>query len=91
MKKIFTLIALMTAVLSTNAQISSFPANEGFEAAFTTGLNVQFITNWTGSEVATTNRIFANTAFPRTGLQALAAIPTSAFTAEIKASLNLTG
>jgi hypothetical protein len=91
MKKIFTLIALMTAVLSTNAQISSFPANEGFEAAFTAGLNVQFIPNWTGSEVATTNRIFANTAFPRTGLQALAAIPTSAFTADIKASLNLTG
>jgi hypothetical protein len=91
MKKIFTLISLITVALATNAQISSFPANEGFEAAFTTGLNVQFITNWTGSEVAATNRIFANTAFPRTGLQALAAIPTSAFTADIKASLNLTG
>lgn len=91
MKKIFTLIALMVVVLSSNAQINSFPANEGFEAPFTTGLNVQFIPNWTGSEVQTTNRIFANTAFPNTGLQALAAIPTSAFTADIKASLDLTG
>ncbi|PWL30858.1 lamin tail domain-containing protein [uncultured Roseivirga sp.] len=71
-------------------QVSSFPYTQGFEAAFTTGNNVEFITNWTANEVATTNRIYQGTD-ARTGSSSINIIPISSFSGEILISLDLTG
>ncbi|MBO6762294.1 MAG: hypothetical protein JJ909_15160, partial [Roseivirga sp.] len=71
-------------------QVNSFPYTQGFEAAFTTGNNVEFITNWTANEVATTNRIYQGTD-ARTGSSSINIIPISSFSGEILISLDLTG
>lgn len=91
MKKIFTLLMLVLVINSAKAQINSFPSTEGFEGQFTTGLNVQFLPNWTGNEVSFGTRIFADSTHQRTGASALGAIPTSTFSPTILVSLNLTG
>ncbi|MBL7922726.1 MAG: lamin tail domain-containing protein [Bacteroidia bacterium] len=92
MKKLFTLCLLLAAVLQGQAQINSFPSTEGFEQTFTTGLNVQFIPNWTANEVsATTSRVFRDSVNFRSGQYALAAIPTTAFSPEIVISLDQSG
>lgn len=92
MKKIFTLLTLALLSFGAKAQISSFPATEGFEAAFDTGFNVIFVPNWVGSYVrprVALQRIFADSVNFRTGAQALAAIPTSTTPDTIIANLNL--
>ncbi len=89
MKKIFTLLTLALLTFGAKAQISTFPANEGFEAAFTTGLNVQFIPNWNGNIVSYISRIFADSLNARTGLQALGAIPTSTTSDTIIVNMDL--
>lgn len=92
MKKIFTLFTLALLSFGAKAQISSFPATQGFEAAFDTGFNVIFVPNWVGSYVrprVALQRIFADSVNFRTGAQALAAIPTSTTPDTIIANLNL--
>lgn len=71
-------------------QVNSYPYSEGFEAAFTQGTNIEFITNWTGNEVSTSSRIFQGSD-ARTGAASLNIIPTSTFSGEVLISLNLTG
>ena len=70
-------------ITNTLGQISGFPYNEGFENTFTTGINVEFIPDWTGNEVATSDRIFRDGSNQNSGTGALAVIPTSSFTGEI--------
>ncbi len=91
MKKLFTLIAAVTLGSLANAQIASFPNNEGFETSFVTGTNTEFIPNWTGNEVSFGTRIFADSLHPRTGLRALGMIPTTTFSGEVIVDLDLTG
>lgn len=85
------LLILICSVISFQliAQINSFPNNEGFEAVFTEGSDVEFISNWTGNTVASTNRIFQS-GDSRTGLNALAVQPISSFDGEILIAMNLT-
>lgn len=71
-------------------QVSIYPYNEGFEEAFTTGNNVQFIANWIGNEVSASSRIFKG-ANARTGSSSLNIIPISTFSGEVLISLNLNG
>ena len=84
-------IAFIFTVASSYAQISSLPASENFDAIFTTGSPVMFIPNWTGNEVATTNRIFQDSNNPAMSVSACAAIPTSSFNPEIKVDFDLSG
>ncbi len=86
----FTLILLTCIANIALSQVSSFPYSESFETAFTTGTDVSFISNWTGNEVATTNRIFQSSD-PRTGSSSINIIPTSTFSGEVLISLDLTG
>jgi hypothetical protein len=71
------------------AQISTLPATEGFEAAFKTGINSQFIPNWTANEIQVDTRIYRDSIHFRSGKAAISILPTSGFSADIKASLNL--
>ena len=91
MKKLFTLLTMILCLSQAHAQISSFPTTEGFESPFTTGLNVAFIPNWTGNEVAFGTRIFADSLNARTGIRGLGIIPTSSFSPTVDVALNLTG
>jgi hypothetical protein len=91
MKKLFTLLTLILCLSQARAQISTFPTTEGFESPFTTGLNVAFIPNWTGNEVAFGTRIFADSLNARTGSRGLGIIPTSSFSPTVDVALNLTG
>ncbi len=86
-------VAIILCITSqTNAQITTFPATEGFEATFDTGLNVVFVPNWVGNYVQPPSvRIFQDAVNFHGGAFALAAIPTATFTPQIIASLNLTG
>ena len=93
MKKIFTLLTLALLSLGGKAQINSFPATEGFEAPFDTGLNVIFIPNWLGNIVTSITphfRIFADSVNTHSGAQSLAAIPTSTTTDTIVVAMELT-
>lgn len=89
MRNTFLLILLLCTQYMW-AQINTFPYNQGFEAAFTTGTNVEFITNWTGNEVASSNRIFQGSD-ARTGIASLNIIPIGSFDGEVLIALNLTG
>lgn len=91
MKKLFTLLTMVLCLSQAHSQISSFPTTEGFESPFTTGLNVAFIPNWTGNEVAYGTRIFADSLNARTGSRGLGIIPTSSFSPTIDVALNLSG
>ncbi|MBT8196314.1 MAG: hypothetical protein KJO64_07790, partial [Bacteroidia bacterium] len=92
MKKLyFFSIALLLVTSGAMAQISTLPASENFDAAFTTGTSVMFIPNWTGNTVATSNRIFQDSNNPAMSVSACAAIPTSSFSPEIKVDLDLSG
>jgi hypothetical protein len=85
----FTLLVISNGVF---AQISSFPATQSFEATFVEGTDVAFIPNWTGNTVnptATATRIFQDFTDFNAGVAALSAVPTSAFTGDIRISLNL--
>ncbi len=62
---------------------------ESFETDFITGDNSEFIPNWTGNEVAGSNRIFKSEDV-RTGAGALGIIPTSSFDGEVLISLDMT-
>jgi lamin tail-like protein/Big-like domain-containing protein/flagellar hook capping protein FlgD len=86
----FTLVLLICIANIGLSQVSSFPYSESFEAAFTTGTDVTFISNWTGNEVASSNRIFQGTD-ARTGTSSINIIPTTTFNGEILIALNLTG
>ncbi|MEC7752865.1 MAG: lamin tail domain-containing protein [Bacteroidota bacterium] len=84
---------LLTFLLCTQyaiGQIGSFPYSQGFENAFTTGNNVEFITDWTGNEVSTSSRIFQGSD-ARSGSSSLHIIPTSTFSGEVLITLDLTG
>ncbi|MEP4498378.1 MAG: lamin tail domain-containing protein [Ekhidna sp.] len=89
MKGILCLICLGLG-FSVLAQINSFPENEGFEDSFVEGSDIEFVTNWIGNTVASTNRIFQTSDF-RTGANALAVQPITSFDGEILITLNLTG
>lgn len=90
MRNIFKAYLLVAFLISTKlyGQVSIFPYNEGFESIFTTGVNVEFIPNWTGNEVTTSNRIFRDGTNQNVGTGALAVIPISSFTGEIILKLN---
>ncbi|MGI8892862.1 MAG: lamin tail domain-containing protein, partial [Bacteroidia bacterium] len=91
MRRFFKLLIIFVSFFvckGLNAQVSTFPYDEGFESTFTTGLNVEFIPDWTGNEVATTNRIFRDGTNQRTGIGSMAVIPISSFTAQITVDLN---
>ncbi len=85
--RIAFLLSFLLPALS-QAQVSTFPYAEGFENTFTTGLNVQFLPNWTGNEVQTSTRIFRDGTNQQNGTGALAVIPISSFTADIVLDLN---
>ena len=95
MKKSLPIVTFIICILmniNSFAQINTFPASEGFEAVFDTGLNIVFVPNWIGNEVRSTPaRIFADNANFHAGVQALGMIPTSSFIPQVIASLNLTG
>jgi len=74
-----------------SAQISSFPASESFDTAFTEGTDVAFLPNWQGNTVAATNRIFRDETDFSTGPAAMSIIPTSSFTGDARVNLNLSG
>jgi len=87
-KLLFTLTFLLVAG-SIVAQISTLPTTEDFSTAFTTGAPATFIPNWTGSNVATTNKIFQDATDFNSAPFALSVIPTSSFDGDIQLSLNL--
>ena len=92
LKKLLFSLTLLAISNGVWAQISSFPATESFEAAFTEGTDVAFITNWTANLVnptATATRIFQDFTDFNTGLAALSAVPTSGYTGDFRVSLNL--
>jgi len=70
-------------------QIASFPHTQSFEQVFITGTDVEFIADWQGNTIATSNRIFQGSA-PRSGNHSLNIIPISSFSGEILISLDLT-
>ena len=86
-------ICLLLSLFSANialSQVNTFPYNESFEQAFTTGDDVVFIPNWTGNEVQAGSRIFKG-ADGRTGTGSLNIIPTSTFSGEILVAFDFTG
>lgn len=89
MKKILFSIVLLFTANGIFAQISSFPAAEGFDATFTEGTDVAFIPNWSANTVAATNRIFRDEVDFNSAPSAMSVIPTSAFTADVRVALNL--
>lgn len=90
MKKTVLILFCTLFSMAVQAQISTFPASEGFENPFlNTGINAQIYTNWTASEAQFGTRIFSDSLNPRTGGRALAAIPTSTFTATLTVAMNL--
>jgi hypothetical protein len=91
MNKLYFLSVLLLAFLDGNAQISTFPFTQGFEQSFGTGINAEFLANFTGSEVATTNRIFQDFSRAHSGSASCAVVPTSGFDGEILVRLDLTG
>jgi len=86
----FTLVLFIYIANIGLSQVSSFPYSESYEVVFTTGTDVSFISNWTGNEVASSNRIFQGTD-ARTGTSSLNVIPISSFDGELLLSLDLTG
>lgn len=92
LKKLLFSITFLAISNCVFAQISSFPAAEGFEATFVEGTDVTFIPNWTANLVnapATATRIFQDFTDFKAGAAALSAAPTSAFTPDIRVKLNL--
>lgn len=89
----FSLLLITTFLFSTMSwgQINTYPSFQGFESAFTTGTNVQFLTNWTGNTVASSNGIHRRTSNQRTGNGAMRVTPTSNFNGEVTVALNLVG
>ena len=65
------------------AQVNSYPYTQNFEGSFVEGVNLEFLANWWGNDVRSSSRIYPNTATAYDGSQALAAIPTSTYDAEI--------
>lgn len=88
--KLWLSISLLLTCASLSGQVNSFPYNQSFEEAFTTGTNIAFIPNWTGNKVANSNRIHQGSD-ARTGASSLNIVPISSFSGEINLSLNLTG
>lgn len=90
MKKLYAMfLGLLLITLVASAQISTLPYSQSFDSEFTTGNNIEFIPNWTGNEVGTTNRIFRETTNFNSSPAALAIIPTSGFNGEFIVDLNL--
>lgn len=88
-KKLQLFIGLFLIALTGSAQISTLPYSESFDAEFTTGNDVQFITNFTGNEVTATNRIFRETTVFNSAPAALGIIPTGSFNGQVVVDLNL--
>ncbi len=88
-KRLQLFIGFLFAGIAANAQISSLPATESFDGNFTTGSNVEFITNWTGNDVSANNRIFRDETDYNSAPAALSVIPTGSFDGVITANLNL--
>lgn len=89
MKKTLLILTTFLSLSAFQAQINSLPHNEGFEGPFTVGIDAEFIPNWIGNEVTTTNRIFQETVDFNVGAAALSVIPTGSFNGNIEVSLNL--
>jgi len=90
MKKLLFALNFFLATAFTFAQISSLPVSEDFSATFTIGAPATFITNWTGNNVSTANKIFQDATDFNSGPYALSIIPTSSFDGDVQVSLNLT-
>lgn len=90
-KTVFTLIGLFLVTFTAFSQISTLPYSQNFDNEFTTGDNVEFIPNWIGNEVGTTNRIFRETTTFNSTPAAMAIIPTGGFNGEVIVDFNLAG
>lgn len=68
------------------AQINTYPYEQSFGNAFTTGENVEFISHWWGNEVSSgSSRIYqADVSEAYSGQAALGILPTAGFTAELQ-------
>lgn len=90
MKKTLYSLSLLLVTCYTFAQITTLPASESFTTTFTTGIPATFLPNWTGSNVATTDRIFQEFTDFNSAPAALSIIPTSSFNGDVQVNLNLT-
>jgi hypothetical protein len=97
MKKFITLLSLTLVVGFAQAQISTFPYTQTFDtpiAGTIPGMvanNVTIYPNWVANLVRDTiSRIHTDTIRERTGMAAIAAIPTSTAKDTLKVSLNMT-
>ena len=90
MKKLLFTLSFLLLASFTFAQISTLPSTEDFSTTFTTGVPATFIPNWTGSNVAATNKIFQDFTDFNSAPAALSIIPTSSFDGDVQLSLNLT-
>lgn len=92
LKKLLFSLMLLVITNGVFAQINSFPATENFNATFIEGTNVAFVTNWLGNLInpsATPTKIFQDFTDFKSSPAALSAVPTSAFTGDIRVGLNL--
>jgi hypothetical protein len=87
---VFTILFSLNASQSWG-QITTYPSFQGFESAFTTGTDVQFLTNWTGNVVASSDRIHRRTSNVRTGSGAMRVTPSGSFNGVVTVALNLVG
>jgi hypothetical protein len=90
MKKLLFTLSLLIVTSYTFAQITTLPASESFTTTFTQGVPATFLPNWTGSNVATTNKIFQDLTDYNSAPAALSIIPTSSFDGDVQVNLNLT-
>lgn len=89
-KKLLLTLLVFLLNLASFAQINTLPATESFTTTFTQGTTIAFIPNWTGSTVATTNKIFQDLVDYNSAPAALSIIPTSSFDGDVQVNLNLT-
>jgi len=90
MKKHLLLLGVLFIALNSWSQINTLPENQSFDAAFTTGTNVEFIPNWTGNDVQPSARIFRDEVDFNTAPAAMSIVPTGSFNGDVRISLDLT-
>lgn len=85
------LLALLICLFFNLAfgQANNFPYNQSFEESFISGTNVNFLADWWANEVQSGSRISRKATDGRSGSAALAAEPTTTFTADIRLLLDM--
>ena len=82
-------IVILLQSLFVAAQISTLPYSEGFENPFMQGNNVNFVPDFNGNIVGSTNRIFQDASNHYTGAASCAITPTSSFDGVVVIDLDL--